>query len=341
MAKKKLVIWDLDNTIWQGVLAEGDELILRQGIVEIIRELDNRGILQSIASKNEYERAYQQLKEFGIDQYFIYPMINWKAKSENIKSIVSSINISFDSVMFVDDQYFELSEVGFSLPEVVCINAKNIDNLLECDDLKPTFITDDSKIRRQLYQNQIIRDEAEKSFIGTKEEFLKTLSMVMKVQKAEEEDLCRAEELTIRTHQLNSTGYTYSYDELKNFCTNDAYDLLVVDLNDKYGYYGKIGLALIEKEAKKYTLKLLITSCRVMNRGIGTVLLGLIINRTLDNDCELYAEFVPTKSNRIMAITYSMLGFHIDTTDAAKQILKYTNNTKVNIPEYVSIISDY
>ena len=66
----------------------------------------------------------------------------------------------------------------------------------------------------------------------------------MKVQKAEEEDLCRAEELTIRTHQLNSTGYTYSYDELKDFCTNDAYDLLVVDLNDKYGYYGKIGLVL-------------------------------------------------------------------------------------------------
>lgn len=340
MSKKKLVIWDLDNTIWEGILSEDDDVILRQGIKEIIVELDSRGILQSIASKNDYEEAYIKLKKFNIDQYFIYSMINWNAKSENIKSIVSSINISMDSVVFIDDQQFELDEVEYNIPEIVCLNANEINHILERDDMNPTYRTDDSKIRRQLYQKQIIRNKAEKDFAGTKEEFLKSLQMVMKIKNVEEEDLKRAEELTVRTHQLNSTGYTYSYDELKKFSENDNYDLYIVSLEDKYGYYGKIALFLIKKETSKYILKLLITSCRVMNRGIGTVLLGLIINKALDNNIELYAEFIPTKVNRIMAITYAMTGFHIDTSDDEKQILKCINSTRVKLPNYISIINE-
>lgn len=337
MSKKKVVIWDLDNTIWNGILSENMQVTLKDGISGIIEELDNRGILQSIASKNNYEDAWQKLKEFHLDHYFIYPMINWNAKSINIKKIVEAINVSMDTVAFIDDQSFERDEVSFGIPEISCIDAAEIDTLLEREDIIPLYITEDSKIRRTLYQNDIVRNNMEEQFQGTQEEFLESLNMVMTVEQAGESDLQRAEELTVRTHQLNSTGYTYSYEKLKAFIDDENYELLIISLNDRYGYYGKIGLVLIAREEKQWTLKLLLTSCRVMSRGVGTAILGWLVNRAIDNEVILKAEFVPTDRNRIMSITYAMTGFHIDSKDSEKQTLKYNRNTRISLPRYIVI----
>ncbi len=83
----KCIIWDLDNTLWDGVLLENDDISLKPGIVEIIRELDTRGILHSIASKNSFDYAIRKLEEFGISEYFLFPEINWDLKSISISNI--------------------------------------------------------------------------------------------------------------------------------------------------------------------------------------------------------------------------------------------------------------
>jgi FkbH-like protein len=77
----KCVVWDLDNTLWHGTLFEDENVYLRDHVVEIIKGLDNRGILQSIASKNEYDQAMKKVQEFGLDEYFLYPQINWNSKA--------------------------------------------------------------------------------------------------------------------------------------------------------------------------------------------------------------------------------------------------------------------
>ena len=83
----KCVVWDLDNTLWHGTLLEGDTVRLKDGIADVIEELDNRGILHSIASKNHYDDAIGQLRKFGIEKFFLYPEINWNAKSRSIAAI--------------------------------------------------------------------------------------------------------------------------------------------------------------------------------------------------------------------------------------------------------------
>jgi len=305
----KCVVWDLDNTLWDGVLLEDNQISLKDKVVGIIKTLDSRGILQSIASKNEYVKAMAKLEELGLQEYFLYPQINWNSKASSIKEIAKSINIGTDTIAFIDDQLFELEEVSFSQPQVLCINAANLEQLLEMQEMNPRFITEDSKKRRLMYLSDIERNQAESEFVGPQEEFLSTLNMHFTISSAKEEDLQRAEELTVRTNQLNTTGYTYSYDELNQFRQSDQHKLLIASLEDKYGTYGKIGLALVKCQESLWTIKLLLMSCRVMSRGVGTVMLNYIIKLAKENKVRLCAEFVSNNRNRMMYISYKFAGF--------------------------------
>lgn len=338
--KIKCVIWDLDNTIWDGTLLEDTQVTLKDGVVDIIRELDNRGILQSISSKNNYIDAMNKLEELQLAEYFIYPKINWGEKSNSVKEIVKEINIGVDAVAFIDDQPFERDEVKFNCREVLCIDADEVDKILDWEAFKPTYITEDSKKRRMFYQNDIKRNQIENEFSGSTEQFLKSLDMKFTISKAEEKDLKRVEELTVRTHQLNSTGYIYSYDELKDMINDDKYDVYVTQLDDKYGEYGKIGLAVVEKKKSVWELKLLLMSCRVMSRGVGSVLLNFILNQAKKNNVILRADFVPTNRNRIMYITYKFGGFREVCKKDDLIILQADLSYDRVIPEHITLIEE-
>ncbi|MBW4611015.1 MAG: HAD-IIIC family phosphatase [Hassallia sp. WJT32-NPBG1] len=334
----KCVVWDLDNTLWHGVLLEDNDVDLRENVVDIIKILDSRGILQSIASKNDYAKAMEKLQQFGLQEYFLYPQINWNSKVSSIQKIAQSINIGLDALSFIDDQAFELEEVKFSLPNVLCLNALNLDSLLEMPEMKPRFLTEDSKKRRLMYTSELERQTAEENFVGSQEEFLATLNMTFTVSAAKEEDLQRAEELTVRTNQLNTTGYTYSYDELNHFIHSENHKLLIASLDDKYGSYGKIGLALVECQEDLWTLKLLLMSCRVMSRGAGTIMLNHIMKLAKDAKVRLRAEFVSNNRNRMMYITYKFAGFQEIEKD--NNTIHLENDlTKIQpVPNYVSFI---
>jgi FkbH-like protein len=305
----KLVIWDLDNTLWDGTLLESDDVRLRPGIRETLAKLDERGILLSIASKNDHDAAFHKLQEFGLHEYFLYPRINWNSKAANIQEIVKSINIGADTVAFLDDDQFEREEVRHSLPELLILDANAVAGLTEREEFVPPFITEDSARRRLMYQADIERKKAEGEFVGPQEDFLASLKMNFTIAAASEDDLQRAEELTVRTNQLNTTGYTYSYDELNVFRKSPDHLLLVASLDDKFGTYGKIGLALVEESSAVWTIKLLLMSCRVMSRGVGTILMNHILKLARDAGVRLRAEFRSNGKNRMMLVTYKFGAF--------------------------------
>jgi FkbH-like protein len=305
----KLLIWDLDNTLWEGTLLEDENVKLRDGVVQTLATLDQRGILHSVASKNDHATALAKLKEFGLDEYFLYPQMNWNSKAANVQSIVTSINIGMDTVAFIDDDPFEREEIRHSLPEVLVLEAGALEHLTQRQEFIPPFLTEDSARRRAMYLADIERNKAEGEFVGPQEEFLASLKMKFIIAPAEEEDLKRAEELTVRTHQLNTTGYTYSYDELNAFRQSPTHLLFIASLEDKFGDYGKIGLALVEKSAEIWTIKLLLMSCRVMSRGVGTIFLNHILMLAREAGARLCAEFRSNGKNRMMLVTYKFGGF--------------------------------
>lgn len=335
--KIKCVIWDLDNTIWHGILSEHDSVTLRENIGHIIKTLDNRGILQSIASKNEYRDAIGKLTEFGLDAYFLYPQINWGSKSHSVKTICEKLNISLDTIAFIDDQPFERDEVESVHPEVRCLDVSQISLLTGREDMHPRFITSESAVRRQMYLQDEQRNLEEKE-MGDNNAFLEGLNMKFMIEKATVEDLNRVEELTIRTNQLNATGFTYSYEELKGFLNSPSHELFVCELEDKYGPYGKIGVALLEKSENDWYINLLLMSCRVMSRGVGTVLLNYLVNKSVKAKKKLYAKFYHTGRNRMMYITYKFAGFDISSRiDENAELLIHNGSSSNDYPHYIKL----
>jgi len=279
-----------------------------------------------------------QLQAFGLADYFLFPQIHWNAKSSSIEKIAEDLNIGIDSLAFVDDQPFERDEVRSAHTEVTCIDALDVDLIPSMPSMMPRFITDDSKKRRMMYRDDMVRHREEKAFEGAKDAFLASLNMVVTIGPAQESDLQRAEELTVRTNQLNATGYTYSYEELNAFRLSKQHRLLIVSLDDKYGSYGKIGLVLLEVHFDAWTIKLLLLSCRVMSRGIGSVLISYLRHEAKKQRVRLLAEFVATDRNRMMYITYKFANFSEIKTDAqGVTLLENDLNGLTPFPDYLRI----
>lgn len=205
--------------------------------------------------------------------------------------------------------------------------------------LKPRFITVDSGRRREMYQSEYRRKREEEAYQGPTEAFLATLNMKFSIYPAKEEDLKRAEELTVRTNQLNATGLTFSYDELNKLRTSKDHQLLICELKDIYGSYGKIGLALIHMKDDAWVLEMLLMSCRVASRGVGTVLLLYIMKEAKKNRKRLYANFRDTGRNRMMNISFRFAGFEEKEVVSKDQyILEHPLEDIHDYPDYIDVV---
>ncbi|RDI60313.1 HAD-IIIC family phosphatase [Nocardia pseudobrasiliensis] len=306
----KCVVWDLDHTLWDGVLLENAAIDdLKPGVRDTIVALDERGILHSVASRNDPDTALAKLAELGIADYFLHPQIGWDNKSTAVAAVAKALDIGIDTLAFVDDQPLERDEVSFVHPQVLCLDAELAATLPQRPEFQPKFVTRDSRLRRQMYLSSIERTRAQERFSGTNEEFLATLDMRFTIGPATRADIGRAEELVVRTNQLNSTGIMYSAEELAALTVSDEHLLLMAELEDNYGAYGQIGLALVHTTPREWTLELLLMSCRVISRGVGTVLLNHIMRLAQDAGVRLIAKYVPSERNRIMYITYRFADF--------------------------------
>lgn len=337
----KCVVWDLDNTIWDGVLLEDDSVTLKPRIQEVLDTLDRRGILHSIASRNDHDMAMTKLREFGIVEYFLYPEIRWDAKSVSIGNIQKNLNIGYDTLLFLDDQPFDREEVTSVHSDVWCLDSSGYLDILKHPRLNPKYVTGDSALRRRMYLDDIARRKEEEVFVGPKESFLRQLNMVFEISEAQEADLMRAEELTYRTNQLNATGEKYTVESLDAMRRDGHYKILVCELRDKYGSYGKIGLALVELMPEAWKLKLLLFSCRVLSAGVGGVLLTYLRNAARDHRVRLLADFRDTGYNRMMRVTYMVSGFSEQTRrDDGFTILENDLTDVPPLPDFLDIRID-
>ncbi|QXE33228.1 HAD-IIIC family phosphatase [Streptomyces sp. GMY02] len=305
----KCVVWDLDNTLWNGTLSEDGEVTLFEGLREVIEQLDHRGILQSVASKNDHDHAWAKLEELGVAEYFLLPRISWGPKSDSVREIAERLNFAQNTIAFIDDQPAERAEVTFHLPEVRCYDAGQALSLPGLPEFSPAASTVDSRRRREMYKAGFERDVARSDYSGPDEDFLRSLELTMTIGKAGDEELSRVEELTLRTSQMNATGVHYSDATLRGLLADPAHEVLVVTMSDRFGTHGAVGIVLLEKLTEAWHVKLLATSCRVVSWGAGATILNWLCDQAARAGVHLVADFRRTERNRMMEIAYRFAGF--------------------------------
>ncbi|MEU5628577.1 MULTISPECIES: HAD-IIIC family phosphatase [Streptomyces] len=305
----KCLVWDLDNTLWKGTLIEDGVVEVDDTIRKVVMELDARGVLQSVSSRNDHDEAWARLEQLGLAEYFVLPHIGWGPKSDSVRSIAERLNFSPKTIAFIDDLPTERAEVAYHLPDVRCYPAEQAGALLGLPEFSPAVVTVDAARRRQMYQAGFERDRERESHRGADEDFLRSLELVMRIGKARGEEITRVEELTLRTSQMNATGVHYSDAALRALLSDADHEVLVVSMADRFGPHGAVGVMLIEKTPGAWHIKLLATSCRVVSFGAGAVLLRWLTDAAARAGVHLVADFKRTERNRMMEVAYRFAGF--------------------------------
>lgn len=309
MKTYKCVVWDLDNTLWDGTLLEGDCPIPRPGVVAMIEDLDRRGVLHSISSRNERADAMRRLDELGLAGYFVAPQIDWNSKSSHIGAISRALGLSPDSFALIDDDPFERAEVASVYPAVSCYEPGIVGSYRDVPSFVPAVITPEAAKRRLYYQAEDRRREAHESSGEPLAAFLARHELVFDVRRASLDDIARVRELAVRTNQLNTTGIVYTEAELVRLVDAPDHEVLVAAMDDRFGSYGTIGVAVVRKQPGLWVLSLLLTSCRVISRGAGSVFLREMMKRAHAARVRLMAEMIPTGRNRAMLVALRFAGF--------------------------------
>ena len=305
----KCIVWDLDNTLWDGILVEDgvEKLRIRQSVVDVIKETDQRGILHSIASKNNHDEAMKLLRMCGLEEYFLYPQISWQPKSQSIERIVQLLNIGADSVAFVDDQAFERGEVKAALPDVTVVDAleaAEIPSRAECQ----VPVTDESRQRRSMYRQQQQRETSLQSHVGGYHAFLRDCNIQLAIMPLAHGNLERVYELAQRTNQMNFSGNRYPLVQLKEMMASSLHETFVMRCADKFGSYGIVGFAVIDLQGPR--LLDLMFSCRIQSKRVEHAFLTSLLKRfVLGEQKDFYANYRPTPKNAACGKVFEELGF--------------------------------
>jgi len=297
--KVKLVIWDLDNTLWDGTVFYKDKeaVTIKPGTKAALKELGKRSIECSVCSKNYVEDATNKLEELGIKKYFTDFEIGWGLKSDSIRKIIEKKKVDPSEVLFIDDDGFQREEVMCAIPGINAIELKDPLDVLNVEGIMVEKPTDTDLKRVILLKQQRDRETAGMGRKKDFKEFLLECDMKMTVRLAQPDDLPRIVQLLNRTNELNATNNRYNLEDVKREHETGEIKIFVIDLTDKFGDYGLIAEAITTESKEECFIRDLTVSCRTMGRGIGGALLISILEYCKANSIPRVRGYVDTSES--------------------------------------------
>lgn len=256
----KLIIWDLDDTFWQGILSEGGATPIVEHI-QLVRDLTDAGIINSICSKNEPEPTIAHLKELGIWEYFVFTSINWDNKGARMAHMIDSMALRPQNVLFIDDNVHNLQEAKHFLPEIQIAEPDVIPELIAQVAILPKKDT----AHKRLKQYKVLEEKAEaaKSY-DSNEAFLYSSNIRVEMHTDCESHVERLHDLILRSNQLNFTKKRISEEKLRSLIADIDCKCGYVSVTDNYGDYGIVGFYAIRNGKAEH----FVFSCRTMGQMI-------------------------------------------------------------------------
>lgn len=314
----KLVIVDLDDTVWRGVVAEDGihPYILEGwplGMIEALKYLKHRGIILAIVSKNEEARINELWPDIlggrlALDDFAIRK-INWRPKAENVQEILTYTNLLPKNVLFIDDNPVERQSVQAAFPTIRTLGEELYSIrrvLLWAPELQVPYISQESSRRTQMIQDQVKRETARTEM--SRNDFLTSLGVkvvVKEITNISHGSFPRAFELINKSNQFNTTGKRWSMEECSQAFA-EGWKFSTFEVQDNYSSYGLVGVAILNGSY----LDQFVMSCRVVGLGVeGAVIRFLYARGDLKSGC-----IVETEANLIVRDLFQKCGFYYDGT---------------------------
>ena len=325
---RKVLVLDLDNTLWGGVIGDDgvDQLVLGRetplaeaytAFQEYCLSLRARGVLLAVCSKNDDEIARQGFAHTDSVlklEHFSAFKANWEAKPENILAIAEELNLGVDSFVFVDDNPAERAIVEAQLPQVavpdVGSDVTDYSSIIESYRyFEPVSLGEEDLARANLYAENAQRATLSQTF-SNYGEYLDSLEMTAEIDAFCPTYLERIAQLTNKSNQFNLTTRRYTLAEIDAASRNSQQIGLYGKLSDRFGDNGLVSVVLGSIDDRRLYLDLWLMSCRVLKREMEVAMLDVMVARARARGLsELVGCYLPTAKNNMVADHYEKLGF--------------------------------
>jgi FkbH-like protein len=329
----KVLVVDLDNTLWGGVIGEEGMAGIKvgaeypgaayQALQRALLDLSRKGILLAVCSKNNLDDAMEALEKHpGMlvrAKHFSALRINWTEKSQNLREIAEELNVGIDALAFLDDNPFEREQVRAALPEVTVIDLSHNDlpkNPLEyaaavrnCAAFERLTLSSEDQQRTEMYAAQKQRAGAEQSF-QSKEDFFRFLEQEAELEPVSDLTLARVAQLTQKTNQFNLTTRRYTEPQIAEMAKQPEWHIFSIRVRDRFGDHGLVGVAIAHDQGEQCEVDTFLLSCRAIGRTVETALLAHLAESAAQRGCKrLVGWFLPTKKNAPARDFYQQHGF--------------------------------
>ncbi len=315
---RRLIVLDLDNTLWGGVVGEGGWQALTLGghdhigeayvdFQRALRALRRRGVQLAVVSKNDENVALDAIDNHPEmvlrRQDFAGWRINWNDKAQNLAALVSELNLGLASVVFIDDGAIERARVRETFPEVLvpdwpsdpAVYRPTLESL-RCFDVA-AFSAEDRN-RGEMYAAERER-RAGFECVGSFDEWLKTLDIKVEADGLSAANVKRVAQLFNKTNQMNLAVRRLSEPELQGWASDPSRRLWAVTVSDRFGPSGLTGIVSVQIAGETARITDFLLSCRVMGRRVEETMLFLAESYARSRGAtEIVAQFVPTPRNR-------------------------------------------
>ncbi len=350
----RVVVLDLDNTLWGGILGEDGLAGIRLGgdypgnafttFQRTLKKLPARGIGLAVCSRNDRDLALEAIDTHSSmlirSTDLIALRIDWRAKSENLREIADELNLGLDSLLFVDDNPVEREQIRLKLPEVKILDlpaspAFFADTLADCPWLQSVGLTAEDAGRIRSYQALRTARE-ERTTAASLDEFYAGLGMQLFLQPLDDSNIARAVQLSQKTNQFNTTTRRYDQRNLHQIVAEGG-EVVVVGLEDRHLQFENIGLMILRPAktdddgglGRPGLVDCYLLSCRVLGRGLETAVLKWAIRRAANHGwTTLRGTVIETPRNTPVRGVFAEAGFQsgsvpgewVIPTDSASEI---------------------
>ena len=329
---KKVLVLDLDNTLWGGVVGETGALGVALGesadgeayraFQKHLKALSKRGIVLAIASKNNPADGREPFEKnpdmiLGLDD-IAAAEINWESKGTTIRRIARTLSLGLDSFVFFDDNAAEREQVRQAIPEVAVADVPaepaEFARALEAGLwFETTSLTEADRARAEQYAVERKRRDFQQS-AGTIEDYLRSLEMRADVREIDEADLMRVVQLLAKTNQFNLTTRRHNHDDVMRLLALPDAIGMTLRVEDRFGDHGLVGVMIAvpaEEDPRVLRVDTWLMSCRVISRTVEEFSFGELLERaqTLGYR-QIHGEYIPTKKNALVSELYDRMGFH-------------------------------